>query len=116
MLDWLFKRQERAPIAPEPVDESIDFRMTQLEAAMTQLQFDWESVVSKIRAKVARDAARSRRETERLLDEGDGEGADPSFDQGASQIQPQPGTQEHRALMKAQLRRQAASLRQGRTG
>lgn len=116
MLSWLFTRQERAPTAVETLPEGIESRMAALEQQMSGLLFEWESVISKIKSKVARDAARTRRETERLLEEGDGEGERPSFDHEAAGNMPAPGTQEHRALMKAQLRRQAATLRQGRTG
>lgn len=114
MLNWLFNRREQARSEPEPVPETIDVRMQKLEAAMTQLQFDWESVISKINAKVARDAARMRREAERTLDAGDDGGGGEIVGPEASSAQFAPGSAEARALAKQQLRLQARSLRQGR--
>lgn len=114
VLNWLFKRQEQAPSAPEPIPESLDLRMQRLESAITELRFDWESVISKINAKVARDAARSRREAERTLDAGDDAGGQEFVGQEASSAQFAPGSAEARAHAKQQLRLQARSLRQGR--
>lgn len=113
---WPFNEPKRAAIEPEPVDESVEARVTALEQRMSTIEFEWESVVSKLRQKVARDASRARRELEQQLDQGDDAGGGEFVGPESTSGHPQPGSMEYRAMQKAALRAKAANLRNGRTG
>lgn len=107
---WPYTRAERVETRKVEPLVPYETRLTAVESAMQQLVFDWESVLSKISNKVARDAARERRKLVSQLDADEETLEGEIGAQGADGTPPQVGSQEWRAAQKAQLRQRAAVL------